>query len=76
MTASTHAECKKRRNADLREATKLRKQAGIQYCVGKLDPVVVAARFAEIPPDTRDNTQRICGDPVFERSALYRRVGQ
>lgn len=30
-----------------------------------------AARLALIPPDTRTITGRICGDPLFERSALY-----
>lgn len=28
------------------------------------------ARLAEVPPDHRDLTGIICGDPVFERSAL------
>ena len=27
-----------------------------------------------IPEDTRDVTGRICGDPVFERSALYQKM--
>lgn len=31
------------------------------------------ARLAEIPPDTRTLTQRAFGDPLPERSALYRR---
>ena len=30
------------------------------------------ARLAEIPPDTRDLTGRLMGDPVYERSALAR----
>jgi hypothetical protein len=29
------------------------------------------ARLAEIPPDTRSLTGHVCGDPVFERSALF-----
>ena len=29
---------------------------------------------AQIPKDTRDVTGRICGDPVFERSALYQKM--
>ena len=32
-----------------------------------------AARLAEIPQDTRNLTQRVFGDPVYERSALARR---
>jgi len=31
------------------------------------------ARLAEIPPDTRTTTARICGDPLPGRSALDRR---
>ena len=34
---------------------------------------VVAARLAEIPQDTRTPTQRLMGDPVFERSALFQK---
>lgn len=32
------------------------------------------ARLAEIPPDTRSLTARICGDPIPGRSALDRRA--
>ncbi|KRB22692.1 hypothetical protein ASE05_16035 [Mesorhizobium sp. Root172] len=32
----------------------------------------IAARLAEIPPDTRTLTQRLCGDPLPQRSALYK----
>lgn len=34
----------------------------------------VAARLAEIPPDTRSLTAKIFGDPIPERSALYRKM--
>lgn len=34
----------------------------------------IEARLAEIPDDRRDLTARICGDPVFERSALYQKI--
>ncbi len=27
-----------------------------------------------IPPDTRDLTARICGDPIFQRSALFAKL--
>lgn len=33
-----------------------------------------AARLAEIPRDTRTLTGKVCGDPLFERSALYRKM--
>ena len=34
----------------------------------------IGARLAEIPPDTRSLTARAFGDPIFERSALYRKM--
>ena len=34
----------------------------------------VAARLAEIPPDTRDLTAQVFGDPLPGRSALDRRT--
>lgn len=33
----------------------------------------VAERLAEIPPDTRDLTSRLCGDPLPGRRAIDRR---
>lgn len=33
-----------------------------------------AARLAEIPADTRTLTGRLAGDPLFERSALYKKM--
>lgn len=59
-----------------REMSKSKASAGITFLHGRVDEVVAAARLAEIPPDTRNLTQRVCGDPVFERSALYRRLFQ
>lgn len=32
------------------------------------------SRVAEIPTDTRGLTGRLCGDPILERSALYKRM--
>lgn len=61
---------KDKRNAEAREMSRLRKLAGLTYACGKLDPDVVAARLAEIPPDTRTLTQRMFGDPLPGRSAL------
>lgn len=68
-------EYRKRRSARTWE---LRKQGGIY---GKppmprsIKPAQedIAARLAEIPPDTRSLTGYLMGDPVFERSALAQR---
>lgn len=40
----------------------------------RVDPEVVAARYAEIPRDTRTPAQRLMGDPIPARSALAGRV--
>ena len=58
------------RNADCHEMSRLRKQAGLTYSAGKLNPDMVAARLAEIPPDDRSLTGRLMGDPLRGRSAL------
>lgn len=62
---STHADCKRRRNEDNRAMAAAKKAAGIRNTattsVTKLD---FEARLAEIPPDTRTLTQRLCGDPI------------
>lgn len=59
-----------------REMSSNKASAGVTFLHGRVDEMVAAARLAEIPPDTRDLTQRVCGDPVFERSALYKRLFQ
>lgn len=41
---------------------------------GRPDPETVAARLAEIPPDTRTITGYLMGDPLPGRSALDRRT--
>lgn len=33
-----------------------------------------AALLAAMPVDNRDKTGRICGDPIFERSALFQKL--
>jgi hypothetical protein len=33
----------------------------------------VLARMTAIPPDTRDNTGKLLGDPIPERSALFQK---
>ena len=44
--------------------------------VRSVDDSEVARRLAEIPEDTRTPAQRLMGEPIFERSALYRRSPQ
>ena len=69
MTPNAH---KQRRNAETREMSAARKRAGLTYACGKLSAEEVAARLAEIPPDTRSLTQRVMGDPLPGRDALSR----
>ncbi|TIO15612.1 MAG: hypothetical protein E5X86_19780 [Mesorhizobium sp.] len=64
------------RDAMNREMSSNKAAAGVTFLHGRVDESVAAARLAEIPPDTRDLTQRVCGDPIFERSALYKRLFQ
>lgn len=40
------------------------------YRPERVDP----RKIPPIPRDTRDLTAFICGDPIFERSALYRKM--
>ena len=70
MSKSTHAKCKIQRRADMREMTRLRRQAGLSEREVFPNPADVAARLAEIPPNTRNLTARVCGDPIPGRSAL------
>ena len=62
------------RNKMCRELAKSRAAAGITNLRG-VDKAVAAARLAEIPLDTRNLTQRICGDPLPGRDALSRARG-
>lgn len=70
--AVKRAKVKADRDRDNREMSALKAAAGLTYPHGRVDAKVAAARLAEIPPDRRNLTQRICGDPLFERSALYK----
>jgi hypothetical protein len=72
MSKSTHERCKIQRRADMREMTRLRRQAGIPLREILPNPNDVAARLAEIPPDTRSLTARVFGDPLPGRSAFDR----
>lgn len=71
-----HHRCMQVRDARLaRQATKARNaKAGRENAMGMDAKDDAAARLAEIPEDTRTLTQRLCGDPLFERSALYRKT--
>jgi hypothetical protein len=64
------------RDAQNREMSRNKAAAGVTHIHGRVDAAVAAARLAEIPPDTRSLTQRICGDPLPGRDALSRRAGQ
>jgi hypothetical protein len=62
------------------EAREKRRQAVRDYqsrgCVGPNAQVRLDAmkRLAEIPPDTRTASQKILGEPIFERSALFQKM--
>lgn len=56
------------RDAQNREMARCKAAAGVTFLQGRVDKTVAAARLAEIPEDRRGLTQRICGDPIFERS--------
>ena len=59
------------RNAEMREASRLKAAAGVnRNAIGKPSPQDLAARLAEIPADTRSFTARTFGDPLPGRSAL------
>src|SRR5579872_978880 len=47
---------------------KMPRQAEIQIAAREELKADRLARLAEIPPDRRNLTQKICGDPLFERS--------
>lgn len=71
-----HRRCIQVREARLRrEATQTRDpRAGRENATGAAVHIDAAARLAEIPPDTRSLTQRLCGDPLPGRDALSRRA--
>ena len=62
----------KERDAQNREMARSKAAAGVTYLHGRVDEAVAAARLAEIPADTRNLTQRLCGDPLPGRDALSR----
>ncbi len=56
---------------ELSEPVKMSRILGrVQYARKREE---IAALLASIPEDTRDLTQRICGDPLPGRSALHRK---
>jgi hypothetical protein len=77
ITAEQQALRRTRAKADRdranREMSASKRAAGVTFLHGRVDEKVAAARLAEIPPDTRNLTQRIAGDPLPGRSALDRR---
>lgn len=70
-----------RRNDGIRAARRRREGliprasvSTIRHATGvRLDPKEIAAALATVPPDTRDHTARLMGDPLPGRSALERR---
>lgn len=56
-----------------REASASRRAAGITKLSGRQTDADWQRLRAFIPEDTRGLTGRMFGDPVFERSALYRK---
>lgn len=58
-----------------KEISQARRDAGLSRiaATGRVDPETLEERLAEIPHDTRTFQQRLFGDPVFERSALYQK---
>ena len=70
MSASSHAECKKRRTEDIKAMSRAKAAAGLTFLHGRVDEAVAAARFAEIPADDRGLTARLMGDPLVGRRAI------
>lgn len=56
-----------------REASASKRKAGIFYTTGRQADADWLRLREEIPDDRRDLTARTFGDPIFERSALYRK---
>jgi len=70
MSRPHHTDCKRRRNEDNRAMSAAKAAAGIKYITARVDADTISARLAEIPPDTRTLTARLCGDPLPGRDAL------
>lgn len=56
--------------ANRRVSAATKAAGGAHYVSGKVSQEDFYARLAEIPPDTRSLTQRLCGDPLPGRDAL------
>lgn len=58
-----------------REAAANKRAAGLSHIVSGYATDQDALRLMGlVPPDTRTLTARICGDPLFERSALHQKM--
>lgn len=63
----------RRQGCDLRLAAADKRRAGlVGQAPRREDPAALKLLFDSIPADTRDLTQRFCGDPLPGRSALDR----
>lgn len=72
----TRFKSQRERMAVEREVSAAKKAAGLTYHAGHRETEAERGwrrQLPFIPSDTRNLTSRICGDPIFERSALYRR---
>jgi hypothetical protein len=69
-----------RRSADIRAARQLRRGSlhvePSSVRMSPADKLEAERMLAELPPDTRGLTARICGDPIPGRSALDRKAGR
>lgn len=66
-----------RRQQEWREMSAAKRAAGVYMPTRtKVTDEDLAARLAEIPPDTRDLTARIFGDPIPGRRELDMRGGR
>ena len=66
----------KEKKREYRRRDRLRNPPNSNHYVlksGRISDAEYAARLVEIPPDTRDLTGVLCGDPLPGRSALARR---
>ena len=63
----------KRRERDRERRQGEKALTGFRSRSVKIDPIAVRKAINSIPADTRNLTQRLLGDPLFERSALYKK---
>ncbi len=76
----SYREKRQQRTNELRRArngTVERREISVRHHAGKRDTQIERdwhRQLASMPADTRNLTARVCGDPLFERSALYQKM--